>query len=158
MMSGSSEFRIGRWALGVRRLLLNARAALCAFGSSWRCFGRLLVVFFCLILLWHNPSCFGTTTMNCYSARVRRYGAQLVGRPVANPKPLFVGLRRSRGEFQCGVFSVFVNAVIVAVWQFPATFSQQAAAVSIAHLVAPGSGRVFLARDRGFRSLVNLCR
>ena len=48
------------------------------------------------------------------------------------------------------MFSVFVNAVIVAVWQFPFTFSQQAAAVSVAHLFALAMGAFLLARDRQF--------
>src|SRR5216110_2225637 len=52
------------------------------------------------------------------------------------------------GEFQYGVFSVFVSAVIIAVWQFPLTFPDQAAAVSIAHLFALSVGAFLLARDR----------
>jgi hypothetical protein len=54
------------------------------------------------------------------------------------------------GEFQYGVFSVFVNAVIIVVWKFPFTFAQQAAAVSIAHLFALAAGVFLLARDRQF--------
>src|SRR5438477_7889105 len=54
------------------------------------------------------------------------------------------------GEFQYGVFSVFVNAVIIAVWKFPLIFPQQAAAVSIAHLFALAVGAFVLARDRLF--------
>src|SRR5439155_2319068 len=54
------------------------------------------------------------------------------------------------GEFQYGVFSGFVNAVIIAVWQFPLIFAQQAAAVSIAHLFALSLGAFLLARDRHF--------
>src|SRR5207249_10221847 len=45
---------------------------------------------------------------------------------------------------------VFVNAVIIAVWQFPLTFPEQAAAVSIAHLFALAMGAFLLARDRQF--------
>jgi hypothetical protein len=52
------------------------------------------------------------------------------------------------GEFQYGVFSVFVNAVVIAVWKFPFAFPQQAAAVSIAHLFALAVGAFLLARDR----------
>ena len=52
------------------------------------------------------------------------------------------------GEFQYGVFSIFVNALIVCVWKFPLTFSQQAAAFSIAHLAVLSAGAFFLARGR----------
>ena len=54
------------------------------------------------------------------------------------------------GEFQYGVFSVFVNAVVIVIWKFPLTFPQQAAAVSIAHLFALAVGAFLLARDRQF--------
>src|SRR4026208_2437621 len=52
------------------------------------------------------------------------------------------------GEFQYGVFSVFINALIVCVWKLPLTFPQQAAAVSIAHLAVLSAGAFLLARDR----------
>jgi hypothetical protein len=52
------------------------------------------------------------------------------------------------GEFQYGVFSIFVNALIVAVWQFPLTFPQQAAALSIPHLAILAAGGFMLARGR----------
>src|SRR5207248_2607471 len=52
------------------------------------------------------------------------------------------------GEFQYGVFSVFINALIVCVWKLPLTFSQQAAVVSIAHLAVLSAGAFLLARGR----------
>jgi hypothetical protein len=52
------------------------------------------------------------------------------------------------GEFQYGVFSIFINALIVSVWKFPLTFSQQAAVVSIAHLAVLSAGTFLLARGR----------
>src|SRR5438045_5577585 len=52
------------------------------------------------------------------------------------------------GEFQYGVFSVFINALIICVWKLPLTFSQQAAFVSIAHLDVLSCGAFFLARGR----------
>jgi hypothetical protein len=52
------------------------------------------------------------------------------------------------GEFQYGVFSMFINALIVCVWKLPLTFPQQAAAVSIAHLAVLSAGAFLLARDR----------
>jgi hypothetical protein len=52
------------------------------------------------------------------------------------------------GEFQYGVFSIFINSVIVAIWKFPLLFSQQAAALSIVHLVVLSAGGFMLARGR----------
>src|SRR5213075_365900 len=52
------------------------------------------------------------------------------------------------GEFQYGVFSVFINALIVCVWKLPLTFSQQAAVVSIAHLAVLSAGAFLLAHGR----------
>src|SRR5205085_7007080 len=52
------------------------------------------------------------------------------------------------GEFQYGVFSVFINALIVCVWKLPLTFSQQAVAISTAHLAVLSSGAFLVARGR----------
>src|SRR5437588_4941165 len=52
------------------------------------------------------------------------------------------------GEFQYGVFSVFINALIVCVWKLPLTFSQQAAAISTAHLAVLSAGAFLVARGR----------
>src|SRR5437868_7824710 len=52
------------------------------------------------------------------------------------------------GEFQYGVFSIFINALIVWVWKLPLTFSEQAAVVSIAHLAVLSAGAFLLARGR----------
>src|SRR5215510_9258468 len=52
------------------------------------------------------------------------------------------------GEFQYGVFSIFINPLIICVWKLPLTFPQQAAAVSIAHLAVLSAGAFLLARDR----------
>jgi hypothetical protein len=52
------------------------------------------------------------------------------------------------GEFQYGVFSVFINALIVCVWKLPLIFSQQAAAISIAHLAVLSVGAFLLACGR----------
>ena len=52
------------------------------------------------------------------------------------------------GEFQYGTFSIFVNAAVVLIWKFPMTFPQQAAALSISHLVFLAAGAFLLARDR----------
>jgi len=52
------------------------------------------------------------------------------------------------GEFQYGVFSVFISTLIVCLWKFPLIFSQQAAALAIAHLAVLAAGGFMLARDR----------
>ena len=52
------------------------------------------------------------------------------------------------GEFQYGVFSIFINALIVCIWKFPLIFSQQAAVLAIAHLAALATGGFMLARGR----------
>jgi len=111
----------------------------------------LIVVFFCLILLWHNPLLFWNDD---YELSVLPVFADMARSwseghwPILSPYSWVCG--NLAGEFQYGVFSVFVNAVIVVAWQFPFTFSQQAAAVSVAHLFALAMGAFLLARDRQF--------
>lgn len=110
-----------------------------------------LVVVFCLILLWHNPLVFWNDD---YELSVLPVFADMARSwseghwPILSPYSWVCG--NLAGEFQYGVFSVFVNAVIVVVWKFPLTFPQQAAVVSIAHLFALAMGAFFLARDRQF--------
>ncbi len=55
------------------------------------------------------------------------------------------------GEYQFGTFSLFVNAVVVALWQLPLSFPQQAAALSLVHLGVLAAGGYLLARSRGLR-------
>jgi hypothetical protein len=111
----------------------------------------LIIVFFCLILLWHNPLVFWNDD---YELSVLPVFADMARSwseghwPILSPYSWVCG--NLAGEFQYGVFSVFVNVVIVAVWKFPFTFPQQAAAVSIAHLFALSVGAFLLARDRQF--------
>ncbi|OLB00007.1 MAG: hypothetical protein AUH08_09715 [Verrucomicrobia bacterium 13_2_20CM_54_12] len=110
-----------------------------------------IVVFFCLILLWHNPLAFWNDD---YELSVLPVFADMARSwseghwPILSPYSWVCG--NLAGEFQYGVFSVFVNAVIIAVWKFPLIFPQQAAAVSIAHLFALSVGAFLLARDRQF--------
>jgi hypothetical protein len=111
----------------------------------------LIVVFFCLILLWHNPLVFWNDD---YELSVLPVFADMARSwteghwPILSPYSWVCG--NLAGEFQYGVFSVFVNAVVIVVWKFPFTFPQQAAAVSIAHLFALAVGAFLLARDRQF--------
>jgi len=116
-----------------------------AFGAG------LIVVLFCVVLLWHNPLVFWNDD---YELSVLPVFADMARSwseghwPILSPYSWVCG--NLAGEFQYGVFSVFVNAVIIFVWKFPLTFPQQAAAVSIAHLVALALGAFLLARGRGF--------
>jgi hypothetical protein len=111
----------------------------------------LIVSFFCLVLLWQNPLVFWNDD---YELSVLPVFADMARSwseghwPILSPYSWVCG--NLAGEFQYGVFSVFVNAVIIVVWKFPFTFPQQAAAVSIAHLFALAVGAFLLARDRQF--------
>ena len=111
----------------------------------------LLVVLFCLILLWHNPLVFWNDD---YELSVLPVFADMAHSwseghwPILSPYSWVCG--NLAGEFQYGTFSVFVNAVVVLIWKFPLAFSQQAAALSIAHLFVLAIGAFLLARDRRF--------
>ncbi|HET9368116.1 MAG TPA: hypothetical protein VFO22_08600 [Candidatus Udaeobacter sp.] len=110
-----------------------------------------IVLAFCLILLWHDPLVFWNDD---YELSVLPVFADMARSwceghwPILSPYSWVCG--NLAGEFQYGVFSVFVNAVVIVVWKFPLTFPQQAAAVSIAHLFALAVGAFLLARDRQF--------
>jgi hypothetical protein len=111
----------------------------------------LTVLAFCLILLWHNPLVFWNDD---YELSVLPVFADMARSwseghwPILSPYSWVCG--NLAGEFQYGTFSVFVNAAVILIWKFPLTFPQQAAALSIAHLVVLSIGGYLLARDRGF--------
>jgi hypothetical protein len=111
----------------------------------------LLVVAFCLILLWHNPLLFWNDD---YELSVLPVFADMARSwseghwPILSPYSWVCG--NLAGEFQYGTFSIFVNAAVILIWKFPLTFPQQAAALSIAHLCALAIGAFLLARGRGF--------
>ncbi|PYJ28277.1 MAG: hypothetical protein DME90_08250 [Verrucomicrobia bacterium] len=110
-----------------------------------------IVVVFCLILLWHNPLLFWNDD---YELSVLPVFADIARSwseghwPILSPYSWVCG--NLAGEFQYGTFSFFVNAVTVLIWKFSFTFPQQAAALSIAHLFVLAIGAFLLARDRGF--------
>src|SRR3954447_4742347 len=111
----------------------------------------ILVVLFCLILLWHNPLVFWNDD---YELSVLPVFADMAHSwseghwPILSPYSWVCG--NLAGEFQYGTFSVFVNAVVVLIWKFPLAFPQQAAALSIAHLVVLAAGAYLLGRQRAF--------
>jgi len=110
-----------------------------------------IVVLFCLILLWHNPLVFWNDD---YELSVLPVFADMARSwseghwPILSPYSWVCG--NLAGEFQYGTFSVFVNTAVILIWRFPLTFPQQAAALSITHLFVLAIGAFLLARDRGF--------
>ena len=111
----------------------------------------LIVVFFCLILLWHDPLVFWNDD---YEISVLPVFADMARSwseghwPLLSPFSWVCGTLA--GEFQYGTFSVFVNAAVILIWKLPLTFPQEAAALSIAHLFVLAIGTFLLARDRRF--------
>ena len=109
----------------------------------------LLVTGFCLILLWHDPLAFWNDD---YELSVLPVFADMARSwsechwPILSQYSWVCG--NLAGEFQYGAFSLFVNAAVVLIWKFPLIFSQQAAALSIAHLFVLAMGAFLLARDR----------
>jgi hypothetical protein len=109
----------------------------------------LVVVFFCLILLWHDPLVFWNDD---YELSVLPVFADVARSwseghwPILSSYSWVCG--NLAGEFQYGTFSLFVNAAVIFIWKFPLTFPQQAAALAIAHLFVLAVGAFLLARDR----------
>ncbi|HYR23381.1 MAG TPA: hypothetical protein VEP30_10735 [Chthoniobacterales bacterium] len=109
----------------------------------------LIVVGFCLLLLWHDPLVFWNddyqlSILPVFADISRSWSEGHL--PLLSPYSWVCS--NLAGEFQYGTFSVFVNAAVVLVWKFPLTFSQQAAALSITHLFVLAAGAFLLARDR----------
>jgi len=109
----------------------------------------LVVVGFCLILLWHDPLLFWNDDYELSILPVFADVARSWSEgnwPLLSPYSWVCG--NLAGEFQYGTFSVFVNAAVVAIWKFPLTFPQQAAALSMTHLFVLAMGGYLLARGR----------
>ena len=112
-------------------------------------FAGFIIVFFCLLLLRHDPLVFWNDDYELsilpVFADVARSWSE--GRlPLLSPYSWVCS--NLAGEFQYGTFSVFVNAAVILIWKFPLTFPQQAAALSITHLFVLAAGAFLLARDR----------
>src|SRR5438552_12978908 len=109
----------------------------------------LFVIAFSILLLAHDPLIFWNDDYEISilpvfadMARAWNHGEF----PLLSPCSWVCG--NLAGEFQYGVFSIFINALIVWVWKLPLTFSEQAAVVSIAHLAVLSAGAFLLARGR----------
>ncbi len=108
-----------------------------------------LTIAFCLLLLAHDPLVFWNDDYEisilpvCADmARAWNHGEF----PLLNPYSWVCG--NLAGEFQYGVFSIFINGLIVLIWKLPLVFAQQAAALSIAHLAVLSAGAFMLAQGR----------
>src|SRR5205809_344714 len=111
----------------------------------------LIVVAFCLILLWHDPFVFWNddyelSVLPVFADVARSWSEDHW--PLLSPYSWVCG--NLAGEFQYGTFSLFVNAGVVLIWKFSLTFPQQAAALAITHLFVLATGAFLLARDRRF--------
>src|SRR6266404_2394635 len=118
------------------------------FGASG---AGLIVIFFCLILLWHDPLVFWNddyelSILPVFADIARSWSEGHL--PLLSPYSWVCS--NLAGEFQYGTFSIFINAAVILIWKFPLTFSQQAAALSITHLFVLAVGVFLLARDRRF--------
>src|SRR5213082_1665580 len=106
----------------------------------------LIVVAFGLLVLAHDPPIFWNddyqiSILPVFADMARAWSHGEI--PLLSPYSWVCG--NLAGEFQYGVFSIFVNALIVLVWRFPLVFAQQAAALSVANsiivgLIAPLNG------------------
>jgi hypothetical protein len=112
-------------------------------------FAGLIVVAFCLLLLWRDPLVFWNddyelSILPVFADVARSWNEGHL--PLLSPYSWVCS--NLAGEFQYGTFSVFINAAVVLIWKFPLTFPQQAAALSITHLFVLAAGAFLLARDR----------
>ncbi|MEO5720518.1 MAG: hypothetical protein ABIR71_03480 [Chthoniobacterales bacterium] len=108
-----------------------------------------LVLLFFLILLWRDPLLFWNDDYELSILPVFADVARSWSEgswPLLSPFSWVCG--NLAGEFQYGTFSVFVNAAVVLIWKFPLTFPQQAAALSLTHLVVLAVGGYLLGRER----------
>ena len=111
----------------------------------------LIVVFFCLLLLWHDPLVFWNddyelSILPVFADVARSWSEGHL--PLLSPYSWVCS--NLAGEFQYGTFSIFINAAVILIWKFSLNFSQQAAALSITHLFVLAAGAFLLARDRKF--------
>src|ERR1700704_2720174 len=109
----------------------------------------LIVVGFCVALLWHDPLVFWNddyelSILPVFADVARSWSEGHL--PLLSPYSWVCS--NLAGEFQYGTFSIFVNAAVVLIWKFPLTFAQQAAALSITHLFVLAAGAFLLAHDR----------
>src|SRR3954465_2240034 len=116
------------------------------FGAS---IAGLVIIVFSFLLLWHDPLVFWNydyqlSILPVFADIARSWNEGQL--PLLSPYSWVCS--NLAGEFQYGTFSVFINAVVVWIWEFPLTFPGQGAALSISHLFVLAAGAFLLARDR----------
>src|SRR3984893_3378338 len=109
----------------------------------------LIVIVFCLILLWHDPLVFWNddyelSILPVFTDVARSWSEGQF--PSLSPYSWVCG--NLAGEFQYGTFSIFINAAVVIIWKIFSGFAHQAAALSIVYLVVLATGGFVLARQR----------
>src|SRR5256885_10237980 len=112
-------------------------------------FAGLIVVFFCLILLWHDPLLFWNDDHELSVLPVFADVARSWSNgewPLLSPYSWVCG--NLAGEFQYGTFSLFINAAVIVIWKFVALFAYQATALSVTHLCVLAMGAFVFARGR----------
>src|SRR5213080_2193524 len=117
----------------------------------------LIVIVFCLLLLWHHPHVFWNddyqlSILPVFADVARSWNEGHF--PLLSPYSWVCS--NLAGEFQYGTFSIVINAAVISIWKFPLTFPQQAAALSITHLFVLAAGAFLLARDRKFSFPVSI--
>ena len=145
----SSEKRLVTSASNGRSLITSRHSPGTAPDIVGAFLSGLVVVAFCLLLLWHDPLLFWNDDYELSILPVFADVARSWSNgewPLLSPYSWVCG--NLAGEFQYGTFSIFVNAAVVLIWKFPLTFPQQAAALSIAHLFVLAMGGYMLARSR----------
>src|SRR3984893_16001583 len=110
-----------------------------------------IAVGFCLLLLLHDPLVFWNddyelSILPVFADVARSWGEGHL--PLLSPYSWVCS--NLAGEFQYGTFSIFVNAAVVVILNFPFSFPQQAAALTIPHLFVLAVGAFLLARYRRF--------
>src|SRR5438132_8706814 len=116
-----------------------------------------IVIAFCFLLLWHDPLLFwnddyALSILPAFADVARSWSEGHL--PLLSPYSWICS--NLAGEFQYGTFSVFINAVVVLIWRFPLAFAQQAAALSITHLIVLAFGGYLLARGRNLSAPLSM--
>src|SRR5438105_14783797 len=108
-----------------------------------------IVIAFCFLLLWHDPLLFwnddyALSVLPVFADISRSWSEGHL--PLLSPYSWLCS--NLAGEFQYGTFSISVNRAVVGSWNFPLTFPQQAAALSITDLIGLAIGGFRLAPGR----------
>jgi len=111
------------------------------------------VLGFCLLLFCHDPQVFWNddyeiSILPVFADVARSWSEGQF--PLLSPYSWICG--NLAGEFQYGVFSIFINAAVLVIWKFPLTFPQQAAALSMIHLTVLAAGGYVLSRGRSLNA------